>query len=80
MTTIKYTVTNYSGIGEFPKVILIDRPAGSFQNQFYSIIDLKSYLGENPTIYFVADKDNNRIDGLGNWNGEKFDYNKLITL
>ena len=80
MTTIKYTVTNYSGIGEFPKVILMYRPAGSFQHQFYSIIDLKSYLGENPTIYFVADKDNNRIDGLGNWNGEKFDYNKLITL
>jgi len=57
MTTIKYTVTNYSGIGEFPKVILMYRPAGSFQHQFYSI-----------------------IDGLGNWNGEKFDYNKLITL
>jgi len=80
METIKYTVTNYSGIGECPKVILMHRPVGSFQHQFHCILDLKRYLGENPTIYFVSDKDDNRIDGMDNWNGEKFDYNKLILL
>lgn len=33
---------------------------------------------ENPVIYFVADKDDNRIDNLHSWNGNVFDFDELL--
>lgn len=78
MKTIKYSVAYYQGIAETPMVILLDREQGKHKNQFDTIEELKSFIGENPTIYFVADKDDYRISGLHNWRTNKeFNFNEL---
>jgi hypothetical protein len=81
MTTKKLTVAHYLGIGECPKVILLDRKDGIFENQFDTVTELENHLGPDVTIYFVADVNENRIDGLHNWNTDtKFDYKKLESF
>ena len=74
---MKYTVTHYYGIGERPRVILLDRDKGKFPNQFNNIDELRNFLSEDCIIYFVADKGDNRINGLDNWHEGKFDFEKL---
>jgi hypothetical protein len=81
MTTKKFTVTHYHGIGECPKVILLDKKDGIFENQFDTITELENHLGSDAIIYFVADANENRIDELNNWNtNTKFDYKKLESF
>ena len=64
METIKFTVAYYHGIGvERPLVILLDRVKGSFKRQYNTIEELKSDIGEDAKIYFIADKDNYKIYG-----------------
>lgn len=79
MKTIKYSVAYYTGIGQNPMVILLDRPIGNFNHQFENIEELREFIRE-PIIYFVADKDDNRIDELSNWHGGKFNFEKLKEL
>ena len=81
MKTIKFSVTNYHGIGECPLVILLDKEEGEFKHQFHDIDELKTHLGEEAIIYFVANKDNTRIQNLHNWNTKtKFNYDELFKL
>lgn len=80
MNTIKYSVTYYQGIAETPMVILLDREQGKHKNQFDTVEELKSFIGENPIIYFVADRDDNRISGLQNWRGGQFDFKILENI
>lgn len=82
METIKFTVAYYHGIGERPLVILLDRAKGSFKRQYNTIEELKSDIGEDAKIYFVADK--HRIYGnlyqnpIGVLNERgNFDFDKL---
>jgi hypothetical protein len=77
MKKIKYTIAYYHGIGEAPMVILLDREKGKFKRQHNTIESLKSDIGENAVIYFVADADDNRIPDLSNWHGGKFNFDKL---
>lgn len=77
MVTKKFTVAYYHGIGENPMVILLDREAGSFKRQYDTIEELKADITEDAIIYFVADKEDNRIDDLHNWHGGSFDFEKL---
>jgi len=77
---MKYSIAYYQGIAETPMVILLDREKGKFQKQFNDIESLKKEIGDNPTIYFVADKDDYRITGLHNWRGGQFDFNQLEKL
>jgi hypothetical protein len=60
METIKYTIAYYSGIGECPKVILLNREKNEKYKQFDNIEELKKEL-ENSYIYFVEDKYENRL-------------------
>ena len=77
METVKFTVAYYLGIGENPMVILLDRKKGLFKRQYDTIEELKKDIGDSPTIYFVADENDHRIDGLDNWNSGNFDFEKL---
>ena len=77
METIKFSIAYYHGIGECPMVILLDRKIGEFKRQYKTIDELKSNIGDNAIIYFVADKNDNRISDLDNWHGGHFDFNKL---
>lgn len=87
MSKIKYSVCNYTGIGENPLVILLNCEKGRFKNQFENIEDLKIHLGKNPIIYFVGIGDNenptNRLKqkGLSSWNdGDVFDFYELDSI
>ena len=80
METIKFTVAYYHGIGENPMVILLDREKGTFKRQYNTIEDLKSDIGEEPIIYFVADKNDNRIPDLHNWYSGNFNFNELSKV
>ena len=77
---VKFSVANYTGIGERPLVILLDQNEGMFKNQFNDIESLKKFI-EGKSIYFVVDKFDNRIPGLSNWNTkEEFDWEKLEKI
>ena len=77
---MKFTVAYYHGIGENPMVILLDREKGTFKRQYNTIEDLKSDIGEEPIIYFVADKNDNRVPDLHNWHGGNFNFNELSRV
>lgn len=80
MKTMKFTIAYYSGIGENPMVILLDRQKGMFKRQYNTIEELKSDIGEDAIIYFVADKDDNRISDLHNWHGGNFNFDELSSV
>ena len=80
METIKFTVAYYHGIGENPMVILLDREKGTFKRQYNTIEELKSDIGEEPIISFVADKNDNRIPELSNWNSGNFNFTELLRV
>jgi hypothetical protein len=80
METMKFTVSYYHGIGENPMVILLNREKGTFKNQYNTIDELKSVIGNEPIIYFVADKNDNRIKDLHNWNGGNFNFDELSKV
>jgi hypothetical protein len=80
MKTKKFTVAYYHGIGEYPMVILLDRVIGLFKRQYDTIEDLKADITEDAIIYFVSDKDDNRISDLHNWHGGSFDFDKLNEI
>ncbi len=70
-----YTVTRYTSIGECPLVILINNSVKSGIT-VNSLDELRTILNEKgQLVYFVADKDDNRISGLDNWNDNIFPYN-----
>jgi len=75
--TIKFSVAHYMGIAENPMVILLDRGVGAFKRQFNSVEELKNCIGEDEPIYFVADKDDNRLNIINDWRRDKFDFEKL---
>ena len=74
-----FSIAHYMGIAETPLVILLNRNIGSFSKQFDTVEELQKELGDDVVIYFVANEDDKRIDGLDNWHGGKFDFNKLST-
>jgi hypothetical protein len=80
METIKFTVAYYHGIGECPMVILLDREKGLFKRQYDTIEELKSDIGEDAIIYFVADKNDERISDLHNWHAGKFNFVELDKI
>jgi hypothetical protein len=80
METIKFTVAYYHGIGENPMVILLDREVGYMKRQYDTIEDLKADITEEAIIYFVADKEDQRVDDLHNWHGGNFDFDKLSEV
>ena len=80
METIKFTVAYYHGIGENPMVILLDRETGAFKRQYDTIQELKSDIGEETIIYFVADKSDNRIPDLHNWHDGNFNFDELLKV
>ena len=72
--THTFTVTRYKGIGENPIVVLIDHPTqqGTIVN---TLEELRKILAQHDEcIYFVADKDDNRLHGLNNWHDECDNY------
>lgn len=73
--TTTYTVTRYPWIGERPLVILINNPvkSGITVNSLDELRTILNKIGH--LVYFVADKDDNRISGLDNWNDNIFPYN-----
>jgi len=77
---IKFSVAHYMYIAENPMVILLDREVGAFKRQFNTVEELKDCIGENATIYFVADKDDNRLNIINDWRSDKFDFEKLKNL
>jgi hypothetical protein len=80
METVKFTVAHYHEIGESPMVILLDRKKGTFKRQYNTIEELKSDIGGDPMIYFVADKNDNRIPDLHNWSGGNFNFDELLKI
>lgn len=80
--TIKFTIASYHGIGECPLVILLDRKVNEKYKQFDNLEDLKKEL-ENSYIYFVEDKNENRLS-FCIWNNKKEEelvfWNKLETF
>ena len=59
----RFSVTRYAGIAERPAVILLNRKAGEFRNQFDDVEAVKAHL-KGEAVYFVADASDKRFEGL----------------
>lgn len=81
MNFFKYTVSCYTWEGSKPLVILLAKPA-NFKHAIFQtndINELKKFIdNKQQKVYFVADADDKRIEGLDNWHTNlPLDYTKI---
>lgn len=77
---MKFTVAYNQVSGETHMVILLDREKGTFKRQHNTIEELKTDIGEDIIICYVADKYNNIIPDLHNLDRSNFNFDELAKI